>query len=115
MTSPTKSVRPTIANLAAGQIVRAGYSYHGDTSGVVKYRFIGFRYNDTWFSNLRDLKNFMGATTLASLEQAAERRGTESIHAGFKSEQGEYQWEAYLWNGAFQVGTSADRLVLRAA
>ena len=115
MTSPTKSVRPTLANLSAGQTVRAGYSYHRDTSGVVKSLFVGFKYNDTWFSNLKDLKNFMGTITLTGLEQAAERIGKGPITAEFHCVTGKYQWGAYLWEGSFKVGTSADRLLLKAA
>jgi len=52
---------------------------------------------------------------LREVEFEADRLELGSVTAEFRDVDGEFLWGAYLWNGAFRVGTSADRLVLRAA
>lgn len=106
----TKSL--SVTNLSAGQVVLAGYNYRGEPS-VDQNRFLGFKFNDTWFSTLMHLKEFLGSKSLRELETEAKLRGNDSITAEFRNVEGDYLWGAYLWNGSFKVGTSADRLVLQ--
>jgi hypothetical protein len=104
----------SVANLAAGQVVLAGYNYRGEPR-VDKNLFLGFKFNDTWFSTLKHLKEFLGSNSLKELETEAQLRGNGSITAEFRNVEGDYLWGAYLWKGSFKVGTSADRLVLQVA
>jgi hypothetical protein len=46
------------------------------------------------------------------IEFEADRLEGGSVTAEFRNVEEGYMWGAYLWNGAFRVGTSADRLVL---
>ena len=108
----TKSL--SVTSLAAGQVVFAGYNYCGEPS-VDKNRFLGFKFNGTWFSTLKHLKEFLGSNSLKELETEAQLRGNDSITAEFRNVEGDYRWGAYLWKGSFKVGTSADRLVLQVA
>ena len=102
----------SVTNLSAGQVVFAGYNYRGEPS-LDQSRFLGFKFNDTWFSTLKHLKEFLGSKSLRELETEAKLRGNDSITAEFRNVKGDYLWGAYLWKGSFKVGTSADRLVLQ--
>jgi hypothetical protein len=78
-------------------------------------RFVGFKVGDLYFSKLKDLKEFFGVRNLRDLEFEADRQEQYgSITAEFQNfdDNDPYFWGAYLWNGSFRVGTSADRLVL---
>lgn len=106
--------RPTVANLAAGNVVRAGYVRRGcdmtDTN-----RFVGFKVGDQYFSCLRHMKEFFGVKNLREIEFEADRLELGSVTAEWYCTEGEYFWGAYLWEGSFRVGSSADRLTLKAA
>ena len=101
----------TVAKLHAGNVVRAGY-VRGQRDMTDANRFIGFKVGDQYFSKMQELKEFFGVRNLKDLEFAADPQ----ITAEFQNVEDTdcYFWGAYLWNGCFRVGTSADRLVLRA-
>jgi hypothetical protein len=106
----------TVANLRAGNVVRAGY-VRGQRDMTDANRFIGFKVGDQYFSKLQDLKEFFGVRNLKELEFETDRLNRlGSVTAEFQNvaDTDCYCWGAYLWNGCFRVGTSADRLVLRA-
>jgi hypothetical protein len=106
--------KPTVTNIKAGAEILAGYKRRNNDF-VDPQRFLGFKYNGLWFSDLRTLKEFMGVKNLREVEFEADRLEGGSVTAEFRDADADFLWGAYLWNGAFRVGTSADRLVLRAA
>jgi hypothetical protein len=113
----TTPVRPTVANLRAGNVVRAGY-VRGQRDMTDDNRFIGFKVGEQYFSKLQDLKEFFGVRNLRELEFEADRlQQFGSVIAEFQnvSDNDAYFWGAYLWEGSFRVGSSADKLVLRVA
>ena len=107
--------RPTVANLAAGTVVRAGY-VRGQRDMTDSNRFVGFKVGGLYFSKLKDLKEFFGAKNLKELEIKAGYQKLGTVTAEFQnvSVADPYLWGAYLWEGSFRVGTSADRLSLKA-
>jgi len=107
-------MKKTVSNLVAGQVIKAGY-VRGKRDMTDVNRFVGFKVGDLYFSKLKDLKEFFGVRNLRDLEFEADRQEQYgSITAEFQnvSDKDPYFWGAYLWNGSFRVGTSADRLVL---
>ena len=106
--------RPTVANLAAGNVVLAGY-VRGQREMIDANRFVGFKVGDQYFSKLKDLKEFFGAKNLKELEIKASHALAGTVTAEFQnvSVADPYLWGAYLWEGSFRVGTSADRLRLK--
>ena len=100
----------TVSNLVPDQIVQAGYKRR--FLNVDANRFLGFKYNGLWFKDLKSLKEFIGVKNLKEIEFEADRLEGGSVTAEFRNVEEGYLWGAYLWNGAFRVGTSADRLVL---
>jgi hypothetical protein len=111
-----KAMKKTISNLSSGEVVTAGYK-RSNREFMDANRFVGFKVGSLHFNNLRDLKNYFGVPNLRALEFEVDRQEFGSLTAEFQcvSEQDPYFWGAYLWNGAFRVGTSADRLALGAA
>ena len=106
----------TTATLYSGQVVKAGYKRpHWSTPATDCNRFVGFKVGELVYSNLKLLKGALGVRNLKDLEAEADRLELGSITAEFYSTEDRYFWGSYLWNGAFRVGTSADRLVLEAA
>jgi len=105
-----------IASLTAGQAIKAGYrGWH------TPCEFLGFsdnaeRYSKTpSFSTLADLKAAKGARNAAQIEQVQEQADYgHSFYALFRDLEDGATWAAYLWKGAWRVGTSADRLQLAA-
>jgi len=109
--------RPTVANLTAGNVVLAGY-VRGQRDMTDANRFVGFKVGDQYFSKLKDLKEFFGAKNLKELEIKAGYQKLGTVTAEFQDVSAPadpYFWGAYLWKGSFRVGTSADRLTLKAA
>jgi hypothetical protein len=108
-------MRKTISNLKAGEVVLAGYKRNSFDSTDAN-RFVGFHANGAYFTKLQDVKEFYGARNLSDLEaKFNELHGPNnfrSVYAHFKNIEENYTWEAYLWQGCFRVGTSADRLSL---
>jgi hypothetical protein len=106
----------TVSTLRSGQVVKAGYKRRSSTA-MDQNRFVGFTVGSLYFNTLRDLKDYFGAPNLRALEFEANQQGFGSLTADFQcvSEQDPYFWSAYLYEGFFRVGTSADRLVLEAA
>lgn len=105
--------KPSISNLQSGQTVQAGYKRRELL--VDENFFFGFKVDGQWFANLKQLKQFFGVKNLREIEFEADRLELGSVTAEFRDSDGDFLWGAYLWNGAFRVGTSADRLVLQAA
>jgi hypothetical protein len=107
------TLRPTVSNLYSGQVVQAGYNRRSLL--VDPNRFVGFKVNGMVYSNLKLLKNAFGVTNLRDLEAEADRLELGSVTAEWYNNDEGYLWGSYLWEGSFRVGTSADKLVLRAA
>jgi hypothetical protein len=109
-------MKKTVSNLYSGEVVNAGYTRRG-VKLVDANRFVGFKVGSLHFNNLRDLKNYFGVPNLRALEFEIDRQEFGSLTAEFQcvSEQDPYFWGAYLYNGAFRVGTSADKLTLEVA
>lgn len=107
--------RPTVANLAAGNVVLAGY-VRGQRDMTDANRFIGFKVGGLYFSKLKDLKEFLGAKNLQELEVKTGQQKLGTVTAEFQNVAvaDPYPWGAYLWEGSFRVGSSADRLSLKA-
>ena len=100
-----------VSNLWFNQIVSAGY-VRGDREFMDENEFKGYCWNGQTFVNLKELKTHFGVSSLKDLEAEADRLGLGSVTAEFHDNEDHFQWAAYLWNGAFRVGTSADRLRL---
>lgn len=108
---PTRSMT-RLASLTAGQAVKAGYrGWH------TPCKFLGFSdnaeaYSQTpAFDTLADLKAAKAARNAAELEQLQNQA---NFYALFRDIEDGTTWGAYLWKGAWRVGTSADRLQLAA-
>lgn len=106
--------RLSVATLTSGAVALAGYRRRG-VALLDSNRFVGFKVGDLVYSNLKLLKQAFGVKNLKDLEAEVDRLELGSITAEFYANDGEYFWGSYLWNGAFRVGTSADRLVLEVA
>ena len=113
-TTPTEPATVTVSKLYSGQVVAAGYRRRG-ADLIDNNRVVGFKVGDLVYSNLKLLKQAFGVKNLKQLEFEADRLELGSVTAEFYDVEDGYFWGSYLWNGAFRVGTSADRLVLRAA
>jgi hypothetical protein len=106
--------KPTVANLIHGDICRAGYK-RGERDFSDVQRFVCFKIGEQTFNNLKLLKQAFGVTNLRDLETKTDEPYLGSITAEFYDLEGKFFWAAYLWNGTFRVGTSADKLTLSAA
>jgi len=104
----------TVSKLASGLVFRAGYRRRG-VDLLDSNRFVGFKVGDMKFSNLKTLKASLGVRNLKEVEFEADRLELGSVTAEWYNNEEGYFWGSYLWNGAFRVVTSADRLVLDAA
>jgi len=103
----------TINNLSSGKICRAGYK-RGDRDFTDDNRFVQFKVGQTYFFTLAEVKTALNVTNLRDLETKLDERDL-TVYAQWANCETGYFWEAYLWNGAFRVGSSADRLTLTAA
>ena len=111
--STPSTVKPSVANLYSGQVVLAGYKRRN--LWVDSNRFVHFKVGENTFSNLKLLKSAYGVSSLKDLEFETDRLEQGMVTAEFYDNEGEFFWAAYLYNGKFCVGTSADRLILHAA
>lgn len=102
--------KTTVSTLISGQVVQAGYKRRNLL--IDPNRFVGFKVDGMNFSELKYLKQQFGVKNLKDLEFEIDRQELGSVTAEFYDTEGGFFWGAYLWNGAFRVGTSADRLVL---
>ena len=100
-----------ISKLTKGLTVRAGYK-RGTREFIDTNTFTNFKVGDYYFTDLKTFKAFFEIKNLRDLEAEADRRELGSVTAEFYNEDGGYHWAAYLWGGAFRVGTSADRLFI---
>ena len=119
MKNETTMTKITVATLAPKQTVAAGYirRRNGFNDGLDELdtnRFDGFKVGELKFDNLKVLKAHFGVKTLSELEFEIDRLELGSVYAEFHNPEGNYYWAAYLYNGSFRVGSSADKLVLAA-
>ena len=100
-----------ISKLTKGLTVRAGYK-RGTREFIDANTFTGFKVDNVHYHNLKTLKACFDVKNLRDLEGEAEFNDLGSVTAEFYNENEGYPWAAYLWGGAFRVGTSADRLFI---
>jgi hypothetical protein len=112
MMNEVPTVKKTVSNLFSGEVVNAGYIRRG-IDNCDPNRFVGFKVGENKFSNLAAVKKTYGVRNLRELEFEADRLELGSVTAEFYDNEAQFFWGAYLWNGAFRVGSSADKLVLR--
>jgi len=103
--------KPTIANLVTGNVYTAGY-IRGQRNFTDLNRFVGFKCNELFFTNLKQLKAYFGVSNLRDLEFETDRLELGTVTAEWFNTDEKYFWAAYLYNGKFCVGTSADALKL---
>jgi hypothetical protein len=101
--------KTTVTKLVPGNVYVAGYVRRGIDNRTPN-RFVGFKVGEQVFSNLSLLKQAYGVKNLRDLEAEADRLELGSVTAEFYDCDDQFFWSAYLWNGAFRVGSSADRL-----
>ena len=106
--------KPTVNNLSSGQIVRAGYK-RGDRDFTDDNRFVQFKVGDARFFTLAEVKKAFNVSNLRDLETETDKRELGSVYAEWINCDAGYSWAAYLYNGSFRVGSSADRLTLTTA
>ena len=104
----------TINNLSSGQIVRAGYK-RGERDFTDDNQFVSFTIGGHSFFDLKQIKGFLGVSNLRDLETKADELELGSVYAEWINCDEGHHWSAYLWNGAFRCGSSADRLTLATA
>lgn len=104
-------MKKTVSNLYSGEVVTAGY-IRGQRNFTDQNRFVGFKVGEQVFSNLKLAKQAFGVRNLRDLEFEIDRLELGTFTAEFFDVEDKYFWAAYLWNGGFKVGTSADRLAL---
>jgi hypothetical protein len=116
MMNEVATVKKTVSNLHAGEVVKAGYVRRykmGTINNCDSNRFVGFKVGENKFSNLAALKKAYGVRNLRELEFEADRLELGSVTAEWYNCDEKYFWASYLWSGAFRVGSSADKLVLQ--
>jgi hypothetical protein len=111
MNKETGITKFSITKLTAKQVIFAGYCRRG-TDWIDANRFDFFKVGELKFDSLKVLKAHFGVKTLSQLEFEVDRLELGTIYADFYNVDSGYHWGAYLWNGSFRVGSSADRLVL---
>jgi hypothetical protein len=100
-----------LSQLSAGTSIQAGYRNWFTTC-----QFLGFSFKyegPIVASSLKELKAQTGCRNLAQLEALGGLDET-GIYAVFADAEGGDTWRSYLWQGAWRVGSSADRLQLAA-
>jgi hypothetical protein len=111
MINQEATVKKTVNNLYSGEVVTAGYK-RGERDFTDSNRFVGFKIGDQVYSNLKLAKQAFGVRNLRDLEFEIDRLELGTFTAEFFDVEDKYFWAAYLWNGGFKVGTSADALKL---
>lgn len=108
-----------LSNLAPGQTVLAGY-IRGDRRFFDEAVFLGAAWAPSASTvpvrgeTVSQMKEAAGHTNLKALEAALKEEGC-TAYAVFQDPEDGSTWAAYLWEGAWRVGSSADRLRLLAA
>ena len=113
LTTSASGPRKTVSNLCSNEYVMVGYRNSLDLN-----RFMAFRVGDFRFPSLKSLKSHFGVRNLRDLEAELDRLELGSCYAEFQcvaNPNDTYTWAAYVWNGKFCVGSSADRMQLEAA
>ena len=101
--------KTTISNIQPDQQVVAGYK-RSSREFFSLNAFVCFRAAEQKFYSLAQLKDYFGVRNLRDLEFENDRIGYESVKAEFKDLDEDFTWSAYLFNGGFKVGSSADAL-----
>ena len=104
----------TVNNLSSGKVCRAGYK-RGERDFTDLNRFVQFKIGEVRFFTLAEVKKAFGVRNLKDLEFEVDRLELGSVYAEWFNCDSGYFWAAYLYNGSFRVGSSADRLTLSAA
>ena len=98
-----------VSKLASGLNYLAGYK-RGKHESLNHSNFRGFKVGAVVYSNLKSMKQAFGVKNLRDLESEVDRFDVGSVTAEWYNIEEGYSWSAYLWEGAFRVGTSAYRL-----
>ena len=101
-----------LSQLTAGTVIQAGYR-----NWYTPCEFLGFSFKHDGpivAGTMKELKGQTGCSNLRELE-ALGALGETGLYAVFRDVQDGDRWMAYLWQGAWRVGTSADRLQLAVA
>jgi hypothetical protein len=107
------AVPSSVSYLKPGDTVLAGYKRR--KLWIDSNEFVCFKVGNLKFSTTMEMKSHFGVRNLAALESSVKSQDLGSVTAEFHNIDNDYLWGAYLWQGAFRVGTSADRLVLQNA
>ena len=102
-----------VSKLTVGWTYLAGYRRR-DADSLDTNMFVCFKVGDLVYSNLKLLKQAFGVKNLRDLETEVDLLELGSITAEWYNTEEGYFWGAYLWKGAFRVGTSGDRFVCKA-
>ena len=109
----TTAVPCSIPYLKSGKTVLAGYKRR--KLWIDSNQFLCFKVGSFKFSTAMEMKKHFGVRNLAALESAAKSQDLGSVTAEFHNTDNNYFWGAYLSQGCFRVGSSADRLVLQSS
>ena len=93
-----------VSKLASGLNYLAGYK-RGKHESLDHSNFRGFRVGAVVYSNLKSMKQAFGVKNLRDLESEVNRFDVGSVAAEWYNIEEGYFWSAYLWKGAFRVGT----------
>ena len=104
----------TVNNLSSGKVCRAGYK-RGERDFTDDNQFVQFKVGELRFFTLAEVKKAFGVRNLKDLEFEIDRLELGSVYAEWVNCDEGHHWSAYLWNGAFRCGSSADRLQLATA
>jgi len=100
-----------VSTLTPGTAVNAGYR-----AWATPCTFLGFAVKhdgEPRWSTLKEFKQAFQVSNLKNLEEAVEAKAL-GAYAVFRDTEDGDTWSAYLWQGRWRVGTSADVLQLAA-
>lgn len=110
---------PTFRTLKRGDVIKMGYRGH-EVAG--NNTFLGFsdvdnKYgNDTSnlpFATLKEVHEKYNTRSIPKLEAAVDNLNLpygQGIYAVFKDNESNVNWTAYIFEGSFCVGSSADKM-----
>lgn len=107
------AVPSSISYLKSGDTVLAGYKRR--KLWIDSNEFVCFKVGSLKFPTTMEMKKHFGVRNFAALESAAKSQDLGSVTAEFHNTDNDYLWGAYLSQGCFRVGSSADRLVLQSS
>lgn len=108
--------KKTFRNIKAGDLLEVGYRSHMDPCTFLGFTDNTTKYSETpVFKTAKELLAFAKVTTFADLEKFQEAAGLEYGHhfyAVFQDMTTKDIFTAYLYDGRWSLGTSADRAKL---